>query len=118
MSEIKLERGNCLDECPIELAINIIGGKWTSLIIRDLLIDKTVRFGDFLRSLEGISPKTLSLRLRELEKNNIVKRIVYPEIPPHVEYELTCKGEALESIFLELKKWGMLIQKSTKDEDL
>ncbi|MFT8315079.1 MAG: helix-turn-helix domain-containing protein [Clostridium sp.] len=114
MSEIKLEHGNCSDECPIELAINIIGSKWTSLIIRDLLIDKTVRFGDFLRSLKGISPKTLSLRLRELEKNNIVTRIVYPEVPPHVEYSLTDKGQALESIFLELKKWGLAIKSSDK----
>ncbi|AJA49013.1 transcriptional regulator, HxlR family [Clostridium pasteurianum DSM 525 = ATCC 6013] len=114
MSEIKLERGSYSDNCPIELAINIIGSKWTSLIIRDLLIDKTVRFGDFLKSLEGISPKTLSLRLKELEKKEIVTRTVYPEIPPHVEYSLTCKGKALEPIFLELKKWGMLIKDSKK----
>lgn len=114
MKEIKLERGSYEDNCPIEVAISIIGSKWTSLIIRDLLLDKTVRFGDFLRSLHGISPKTLSLRLKELEKKEIIKRTVYAEIPPHVEYSLTPKGEALESIFLELKKWGMLIQKSTE----
>ncbi|MDF2504222.1 helix-turn-helix domain-containing protein [Clostridium sp.] len=112
MSEIKLEHSGYSDNCPIELAISIIGGKWTSLIIRDLLIDKTIRFGDFLRSLDGISPKTLSLRLKELEKSDIITRTVYPEIPPHVEYSLTTKGKALESIFLELKKWGMAIQSS------
>ncbi len=109
MSEIKLERGNPSDKCPIEAAIDIIGSKWTFLIIRDLLIDGTLRFGDLLRSLEGISPKTLSLRLRELEKFGLVNRIVYPEIPPKVEYELTGKGKELEAIFIELKRWGLTI---------
>lgn len=109
MSEIKLERGNPNEKCPIEAAIDIIGSKWTFLIIRDLLIDGTLRFGDLVRSLDGISPKTLSLRLRELEKAGIVKRIVYPEIPPKVEYELTEKGRGLETVFIELKKWGLTI---------
>jgi len=109
MSEIKLERGNPSDKCSIEVAIDIIGSKWTFLIIRDLLIDGTIRFGDLLRSLEGISPKTLSLRLRELEKFGLVNRIVYPEIPPKVEYELTEKGKNLEAVFIELKKWGLTI---------
>jgi DNA-binding HxlR family transcriptional regulator len=109
MSEIKLERGNPSDKCPIEAAIDIIGSKWTFLIIRDLLMDGTLRFGDFLRSLENISPKTLSVRLKELEKYGIVNRKVYPEIPPRVEYTLTEKGKNLESIFIELKKWGLTI---------
>jgi DNA-binding HxlR family transcriptional regulator len=109
MSEIKLERGNPNEKCPIGAAIDIIGSKWTFLIIRDLLIDGTIRFGDLLRSLDGISPKTLSLRLRELEKFGLVKRIVYPEIPPKVEYELTEKGKSLETAFIELKKWGLTV---------
>ena len=109
MSEVKLERGNPDEKCPIEAAINIIGSKWTFLIIRDLLIDGTIRFGDLLRSLDGISPKTLSLRLRELEKVGLVERTVYPEIPPKVEYQLTEKGKSLETAFLELKKWGLTI---------
>ena len=109
MSEIKLERGNLDEKCPIEAAIDIIGSKWTFLIIRDLLIDGTIRFGDLLRSLDGISPKTLSLRLRELEKFGIVNRIVYPEVPPKVEYELTEKVKSLEAAFIELRKWGLTI---------
>lgn len=109
MSEIKLERGNPSDKCPIEAAIDIIGSKWTFLIIRDLLIDGTMRFGDLVRSLEGISPKTLSVRLRELEKVGLVDRIVYPEIPPKVEYKLTEKGRNLETVFIELKRWGLTI---------
>jgi len=109
MSEVKLERSNCNETCPIEATLNIIGTKWTSLIIRDLLLDGRIRFGDLLRSLDGISPKTLSLRLRELEKFGLVNRIVYPEIPPKVEYELTEKGKKLEPIFIELKRWGLTI---------
>lgn len=111
MEEIKLQRGDPNEKCPIEAAIEIIGSKWTFLIIRDLLIDGTVRFGDLLRSLDGISPKTLSLRLRELEKYGLVTRIVYPEIPPKVEYKLTEKGKGLESVFIELKKWGRTLVK-------
>ena len=109
MSEIKLERGDPSEKCPIEAAIDIIGSKWTFLIIRDLLMDGTIRFGDLLRSLDGISPKTLSLRLRELEKFGLVNRIVYPEVPPKVEYKLTEKGKNLESVFIELKRWGLTI---------
>jgi Predicted transcriptional regulators len=109
MSEIKLERGSSSEKCPIEAAIDIIGSKWTFLIIRDLLMDGTMRFGDLLRSLDGISPKTLSLRLRELEKFGLINRIVYPEVPPKVEYTLTEKGKNLESVFIELKRWGLTI---------
>ncbi|SHJ38443.1 transcriptional regulator, HxlR family [Clostridium cavendishii DSM 21758] len=109
MSEIRLERGNPSDKCPIEAAIDIIGSKWTFLIIRNLLLDGTIRFGELLHSLDGISPKTLSLRLRELEKFGLVKRIVYPEIPPKVEYELTERGKELEAVFIELKRWGLKI---------
>ncbi|WP_409341749.1 winged helix-turn-helix transcriptional regulator [Paenibacillus sp. MBLB4367] len=92
--------------CSIEKAIEIIGSKWMFLIIRDLLLDGPRRFGDLLKSLEGISPKTLSVRLKELERHDIVNRTVFPEIPPHVEYSLTEKGKQLESIFVELKMWG------------
>jgi DNA-binding HxlR family transcriptional regulator len=90
--------------------LNVIGTKWTFLIIRDLLIDGTLRFGDLKKSLTGISPKTLSLRLRELENHDIIKRKIYPEVPPRVEYSLTDKGKTLERIFVELKRFGMTIE--------
>lgn len=109
MEEVKLTKGVPGTPCPIEIALNIIGSKWTFLIIRDLLIDGTVRFGDLLKSLNGISPKTLSLRLRKLEDNGIVVRTVYPEVPPRVEYSLTDKGKQLETIFIELKRWGQTL---------
>ncbi|MNB66992.1 putative HTH-type transcriptional regulator YybR [compost metagenome] len=104
---IELTKGTPGEPCPIARTLDIIGTKWTFLIIRDLLIEGTLRFSDLLRSLEGISPKTLSLRLKELEDHGIVNRKVYPEVPPRVEYSLTDKGRQLEGIFIELKRFGI-----------
>ena len=70
------------------------------LIIRDLLIEGTLRFSDLQKSMDGISPKTLSLRLKELESQGIITRKVYPEVPPRVEYTLTDKGKQLEGYLL------------------
>ena len=70
------------------------------LIIRDLLIEGTLRFSDLQKSMDGISPKTLSLRLKELEAQGIITRKVYPEVPPRVEYTLTDKGKQLEGFLL------------------
>ncbi|MGO4274366.1 winged helix-turn-helix transcriptional regulator, partial [Paenibacillus sp. TAF58] len=67
----------------------------------------TLRFSDLLKSMDGISPKTLSLRLKVLEEHGVVKRKVFPEVPPRVEYTLTEKGKKLERIFVELKRFGL-----------
>lgn len=117
MEQIVLSRGVHGETCSIEIALDIIGSKWTFYIIRDLLIEGTMRFGDLLKSLEGISPKTLSVRLRELEDRDIIQRTVYPEVPPRVEYCLTEKGKLLEPVFIELKKFGMLICQEQKNKD-
>lgn len=92
-------------ECPIEKTMNVIGGKWTFIIIRELFYG-TKRFGELQRSLQGISPRTLSLRLKELEEEEIIHRTIYSEIPPHVEYSLTEKGQTLRPIFEAMKEWG------------
>ncbi|MRN54055.1 winged helix-turn-helix transcriptional regulator [Paenibacillus monticola] len=104
-----LTKGTPGEPCPIAKTLDVIGTKWTFLIIRDLLMDGTKRFSDLLRSLEGISPKTLALRLRELESHGILERTVYPEVPPRVEYTLTEKGLRLEAIFIELKRYGLTL---------
>ncbi|WP_438497736.1 winged helix-turn-helix transcriptional regulator [Paenibacillus sp. IHBB 3054] len=104
-----ITKGTPGEPCPIAKTLDVIGTKWTFLIIRDLLIEGTMRFSDLLKSLEGISPKTLSLRLRELENHGILERTVYPEVPPRVEYTLTTKGEQLEGIFIELKRYGLTL---------
>jgi Predicted transcriptional regulators len=104
---IKLEKGAPGVPCPIAKTLDIIGTKWTFLILRDLLIEGTLRFGDLLKSMDGISPKTLSLRLRELEDHGLLLRKVYPEVPPRVEYTLTEQGRRLEGVLLELKRFGL-----------
>lgn len=106
---IKLTKGTQGQPCPIAKTLDIIGTKWTFLIIRDLLIEGTMRFRDLQKSMSGISPKTLSLRLRELEAQGIIDRKVYPEVPPRVEYSLTKKGKDLEGIFIELKRFGLTL---------
>lgn len=105
--DIVLCKGTAGEQCTIAKAIDIIGTKWTFLIIRDLLIEGTLRFSDLLKSLEGISPKTLALRLRELEEHELVTRTIYPEVPPRVEYTLTEKGKQMEAILIELKRFGI-----------
>ncbi|RAS80913.1 winged helix-turn-helix transcriptional regulator [Priestia endophytica] len=91
--------------CPIEKTMSVIGGKWTFLILRELFTEPK-RFGELQKTLKNVSPRTLSLRLKELEHEGIISRKIYAEIPPHVEYSLTYKGEALRPIFEAMKEWG------------
>src|SRR4051795_12340292 len=84
-------------DCPVSACAEILGGKWTILLVRDLA-DGRSRFCELERSLDGISPRTLSLRLRGLEEQGIVERRTFPEVPPRVEYSLTDKGKALVPI--------------------
>ena len=91
--------------CPVCRTSEIISGKWTLLVIRDLA-DGNRRFCELERSLEGISPRTLSLRLRALEEQGIVERHTYPEVPPRVEYSLTEKGEALVPLIDDMRRYG------------
>jgi DNA-binding HxlR family transcriptional regulator len=92
-------------ECAVERALDVIDGKWTTLILRDLLRG-TRRFGELRVSLSGISPKTLTDRLRDLEASGVLERTIYPEIPPRVEYALTDKGRALGPVVAALAEWG------------
>jgi DNA-binding HxlR family transcriptional regulator len=91
--------------CPVCRTAEVVCGKWTLLLIRDLA-DGSSRFCELERSLEGISPRTLSLRLRALEEEGIVERHTYPEVPPRVEYALTVKGEALVPLIDDMRKYG------------
>ena len=91
--------------CPVCNTAEIISGKWTLLVIRDLA-EGCSRFCELERSLEGISPRTLSLRLRALEAEGIVERRTYPEVPPRVEYRLTPKGEALVPLIEQMRSYG------------
>ncbi len=91
--------------CPVCATADIICGKWTILVIRDLAEARS-RFCELERSLAGISPRTLSLRLRALEEQGIVERQTYPEMPPRVEYSLTAKGEALLPLIEDMRRYG------------
>jgi DNA-binding HxlR family transcriptional regulator len=81
-------------------------GKWTLLVIRDLAEGRS-RFCELERSLQGISPRTLSLRLRALEEEGIVERHTFPEVPPRVEYALTPKGRALAPLIEDMRAYGL-----------
>ena len=92
-------------ECSIEKALNVLEGKWSFLIIKNLF-EGTRRFGELRKALHNVSPKTLTSRLRELEKNGVIVRKAYATIPPMVEYSLTEKGRNLNKIIKEMKLWG------------
>ncbi len=91
--------------CGVSSTIKIIGRKWTILILHELC-SGTKRFGELQRTLPGISPKTLSERLKELEQDGIVNKKIFAEIPLHVEYSLTIKGKSLKNIINQMAKWG------------
>jgi DNA-binding HxlR family transcriptional regulator len=93
------------DTCPVCKTAEIVCGKWTLLLIRDLAEGRS-RFCELERSLQGISPRTLSLRLRALEEEGIVERDTFPEVPPRVEYVLTEKGRALMPIIDDMRRYG------------
>src|SRR6201999_4316718 len=91
--------------CPVCRTAEIVCGKWTLLVIRDLA-DGRSRFCELERSLAGISPRTLSLRLRALEEEGVVERQTFPEVPPRVEYVLTPKGRALVPLIESMRPYG------------
>jgi DNA-binding HxlR family transcriptional regulator len=95
------------ETCPVCRTAEIVCGKWTLLLVRDLAEGRS-RFCELERSLAGISPRTLSLRLRALEEEGIVERHTYPEVPPRVEYALTEKGEALVPLIDDMRTYGEL----------
>src|SRR5919202_101887 len=94
------------ESCPVCKTAEIICGKWTLLLVRDLAEGRS-RFSELERSLEGISPRTLSLRLRALEEEGVVERRTFPEVPPRVEYALTEKGRALVPIVESMRAYGI-----------
>jgi DNA-binding HxlR family transcriptional regulator len=100
-----MEESRATAGCPIEHALLVLDGKWSTLIIRELLHGPK-RFGE-LRDALGIgSPKTLTERLRILEHHGILTRTVYPEVPPRVVYELTDRGRAFRSVLEAMAAWA------------
>ncbi len=91
--------------CPVETTLGVIGGRWKLLVLHYLL-DGTKRFGQLHRLLDGISHRTLTKQLRELEAAGVLRRNVYREVPPKVEYSLTPLGKSLEPVLLAMHAWG------------
>ena len=92
--------------CPVARALDVIGERWTILVLRDLFLSGPRRFKDFETSLAGVPPNTLSDRLKRLEENGVVERRRYSEHPPRDEYLLTMKGKRLGPVLKSLKAWG------------
>ena len=92
--------------CPVARTAAVIGMRWTALILRDLFLHGARRYQDFLSSLDGISPNTLSERLKLLEATGIVERRFYQQHPPRAEYRLTKKGHALGPVLKAMSDWG------------
>lgn len=93
--------------CPVFNTLSIIGKKFTLLLLRNMIFLKQKRFNEFLNSIEEINPKTLSIRLKELEKDGLIKREVFNETPVRIEYYLTEKGEALQPILEQMSLFSM-----------
>lgn len=92
-------------KCPMVRAINVIGGRWKPIILH-ILSEGTQRFGELKKKIPPVTQKMLTQQLRELEADGLIKRHVYAEVPPRVEYSLTTKGEKLSPILNELYDWG------------
>jgi DNA-binding HxlR family transcriptional regulator len=106
-----------LEKCPVTATMQIMGGKWKLLILH--LIDNGInRFGKMEMMLPDISKQMLTTQLRELERDGIIDRVIYPEIPPRVEYNLTEKGKSLLPIIELMKGWGNENVLNVKGENL
>lgn len=102
---VRHDRYDCSAGCPVEAALELIGGKWKGLVLFHLL-EGPVRFNALQRALGTVTQRTLTKQLRDLETHGLVARVVYPQVPPKVEYSLTEKGESLRQILLLLRDWG------------
>jgi DNA-binding HxlR family transcriptional regulator len=95
-----------LHDCPVARTLDLIGERWTILLLRDLLLQGPRRFQEFQSSLSGVAPNILSARLKSLEDHGLVERRLYNDRPPRLEYVLTDKGRSLGPIVKALRDWG------------
>ena len=92
-------------ECPVEITLDVLGGKWKGMVLYRLL-DGTARFNEIRRAVPKATQRMLTLQLRELESDGVIRRKVYAEVPPKVEYSLTEFGLSLKPILLLMRDWG------------
>lgn len=103
-----------LDVCPVEVAISVVGGNWKLSIVK-YLRDGTLRFGELRRAVGPVSERMLTRQLRELEQDGLVRRQVFAEVPPRVEYSLTELGAALAPAVDALNDWGVRYTENVTD---
>jgi DNA-binding HxlR family transcriptional regulator len=106
MAKIRHSTFDCIPGCSVEAAISLFEGKWKAVVLFHLMNADKLRFGELRRILPGVSPRVLTNQLRELEADGLIKRVVYAEVPPRVEYSLSALGATLRPIILALKDWG------------
>ena len=97
-------------DCPVACALDVIGEKWTLLILRDLTLHPSRRFQDLIESLRGCAPNTLSARLSSLEALGLIERRQYEQHPPRMEYVLTDQGREVRPVLKALKAWGSTLR--------
>lgn len=102
---MRKQRHNTYTNCPVEAALDLIGGKWKSIILFRVL-EETRRFNELRRLMPGLTQRMLTNQLRELERDGLIARKVYAEVPPKVEYSITEFGKTLEPVLLALKQWA------------
>jgi DNA-binding HxlR family transcriptional regulator len=93
-------------KCPVARTLDVVGERWTMLILRDLVLHGPRRYQDFQDSLKGAAPNTLSARLKAMEAEGLIERKLYSEHPPRLEYHLTEKGASLRPVLKALRDWG------------
>jgi DNA-binding HxlR family transcriptional regulator len=95
-----------MDDCPVELTMRLVGGKWKLLILWELMLEPVLRNGELARRLSGVTTKMLVQQLRELEEDGLVERTTYPVVPPRVEYRLTRLGLSFRPVMDAMSAWG------------
>lgn len=106
MSKVRHSRFDCSPGCAVEATIGLIDGKWKCVVLFHLLENEVLRFNEIRRLIPNVTPRMLTNQLRELEADGLIKRKVYAEVPPKVEYSLSGLGCSLEPILVALKQWG------------
>ncbi|MBI5817111.1 MAG: helix-turn-helix transcriptional regulator [Candidatus Yonathbacteria bacterium] len=102
---MRKQRHKSYTNCPIEACMDIIGGKWKSMILFRVM-ERTRRFNELRRLLPNITQRMLTNQLRELERDGLIQRKIYAEVPPKVEYSITTFGKSLEPVLVALTKWA------------
>ena len=105
MTQIRHSRLDCSPGCAVEATLSLIDGKWKGVILFHLL-DGTLRFNEIRRRVPGVTQRMLTMQLREMEADGLIRREVYPQVPPKVEYSLSPRGRTLEPVLVALKSWG------------